>query len=446
MDHTTADPTTTAPINEPTALRRRAGYHLPDINPVQAARISAAYIDGDSMAKIAQREGVSDSRIIGVLQRASVPTRPAGHPRQYTLNEHYFDVIDTEDKAYWLGFILADGCVVNNRLQVTLQYADAGHLDKLRIALGASNTIIRRLSRNAFGTHMMASLYVFGRSLVAGLAQWGITPRKSLTATAPALSEPLQRHFWRGVMDGDGFVSVSGNTVTLGICGSHATCLAFEAWVKRHIDTHATVALNSTSKVNWKFHLGGSTTSGGLAVQLIHLLYMGADTYLDRKMAVIRGHIPGMAAEGLHIPAAPTPLYVTRTPTPVVRPSPERDARMVAAYLGGDTLQAIADRAGWSQGGVILALERCGVARRKGGRAPGFRAWNTKGKQPLNIPAVIAAYAEGHSIPQIAADTRYSTTTIRAVLLKAGVTLRPRADTRDPVTGRLVKAHRPSTT
>ena len=31
--------------------------------------------------------------------------------RRYSLDEHYFDVIDTPEKAYWLGFIGADGCV-----------------------------------------------------------------------------------------------------------------------------------------------------------------------------------------------------------------------------------------------------------------------------------------------------------------------------------------------
>ena len=30
------------------------------------------------------------------------------------LNHSYFDVIDTEYKAYILGFIFADGCIVDN--------------------------------------------------------------------------------------------------------------------------------------------------------------------------------------------------------------------------------------------------------------------------------------------------------------------------------------------
>lgn len=32
-------------------------------------------------------------------------------PRKYTFNEEIFDIIDNEEKAYWLGFLAADGYV-----------------------------------------------------------------------------------------------------------------------------------------------------------------------------------------------------------------------------------------------------------------------------------------------------------------------------------------------
>ena len=62
------------------------------------------------------------------------------------INYNYFDVIDTENKAYWLGFIFADGCIttpyrVNKdgsikngiyRIEVSLKEDDKEHLDKLR--------------------------------------------------------------------------------------------------------------------------------------------------------------------------------------------------------------------------------------------------------------------------------------------------------------------------
>ena len=48
--------------------------------------------------------------------------------RKYTVNEKYFEVIDTPEKAYWLGFIMADGSISKsskdcpyNRLDVLLK-------------------------------------------------------------------------------------------------------------------------------------------------------------------------------------------------------------------------------------------------------------------------------------------------------------------------------------
>lgn len=34
----------------------------------------------------------------------------------YSLNEHYFDNIDCDEKAYWLGFLFADGAISNNTI------------------------------------------------------------------------------------------------------------------------------------------------------------------------------------------------------------------------------------------------------------------------------------------------------------------------------------------
>lgn len=57
--------------------------------------------------------------------------------RKYKVNEDYFKLIDTEEKAYWLGFLYADGCVTqatkySKRLQVNLSIKDINHLEILR--------------------------------------------------------------------------------------------------------------------------------------------------------------------------------------------------------------------------------------------------------------------------------------------------------------------------
>ena len=55
--------------------------------------------------------------------------------KKYYLKEDIFDNIDTEEKAYWLGFLYADGNVANNasRIRLSLAENDLEILEKFSI-------------------------------------------------------------------------------------------------------------------------------------------------------------------------------------------------------------------------------------------------------------------------------------------------------------------------
>ena len=63
------------------------------------------------------------------------PLPPRVYLRKYVIDHHFFDEIDTEEKAYWLGFITADGNVMQTKtgstLRVILAVKDAGHLERM---------------------------------------------------------------------------------------------------------------------------------------------------------------------------------------------------------------------------------------------------------------------------------------------------------------------------
>ena len=44
-------------------------------------------------------------------------------PRKYNFNQDYFENIDTDEKAYWLGFFFADGCITINKKGDNKQYS-----------------------------------------------------------------------------------------------------------------------------------------------------------------------------------------------------------------------------------------------------------------------------------------------------------------------------------
>ncbi len=61
--------------------------------------------------------------------------------RKYSVNDDYFSIIDTEEKAYWLGFIFADGYISNKngkRVGITLKSSDRDHIIKFAKAISAT--------------------------------------------------------------------------------------------------------------------------------------------------------------------------------------------------------------------------------------------------------------------------------------------------------------------
>src|SRR5215213_7989745 len=81
-----------------------------------------------------------------ICHQASALKLRRPHPNTRQVQRDYFNTIDTDEKAYWLGFIAADGTVVSNSRQYSivldLQPRDLHWLERFRdtIAPGAKIT------------------------------------------------------------------------------------------------------------------------------------------------------------------------------------------------------------------------------------------------------------------------------------------------------------------
>lgn len=136
-------------------------------------------------------------------------------------DEFYFDTIDTEEKAYWLGFIYADGNISKPtrkvkekvkpfyRIEVSLKEEDFSHLEKLRNALKMEAPV--RISHTNFTQSSRARLSWNSKHMWEVLNSYGCTPCKSLTLKFPNINiftdKSLIKHFIRGYVDGDGCLS-----------------------------------------------------------------------------------------------------------------------------------------------------------------------------------------------------------------------------------------------
>lgn len=135
---------------------------------------------------------------------------------KYYYNEDYFKKIDTAEKAYWLGFLYADGCITrfyrneklkSMSLELTLQDEDCNHLIKFKNALESNVPIQHKIIGNKYKSDRIV---INCTSMCRDLIKLGCTPVKSLTLEFPnndILPDKYLRDFIRGYFDGDGGVS-----------------------------------------------------------------------------------------------------------------------------------------------------------------------------------------------------------------------------------------------
>jgi heterodisulfide reductase subunit C len=164
-------------------------------------------IEPDLNVKDASLRKVSVERLTSRLGLKKYP---------YTCDYHYFDEVDTEEKAYWLGFLTADGWINkngNNNAGVTgieLQYGDINHLKKFNKSIGGNYKITDRWRSCAISTndkdieHHMCCIRIFSLTMYNSLIDKGFTKDKSFDCNMPSLREDLIKHYIRGYFDGDG--------------------------------------------------------------------------------------------------------------------------------------------------------------------------------------------------------------------------------------------------
>lgn len=143
------------------------------------------------------------------------------YSRKSHVNDRIFDTIDTEEKAYWLGFLYADGNVHRSNqtwhIELTLQEQDVSHLRKYAEFIGHCGDPKYRKTNKAY------RISTGSRRMAEQLIKKGCVPQKSLILTFPTYNivpKELMRHFIRGYFDGDGCITLRHNVQSITQCVS----------------------------------------------------------------------------------------------------------------------------------------------------------------------------------------------------------------------------------
>ena len=178
------------------------------------------YAKGYSQNKIADKFGTSRDVILRWMKEERIPTRK----RLYAIKEDYFNELNSEEQAYWLGFLSADGYIHNERGEITLelQESDKEHLEKFSKALECNKPLLEiRCGENKQFLHYR--FVIKCRKMVEDLKNYNIKQRKSLTFEPPILPDNLIPYWIIGYMDGDGSIINAKGHVKICFIGTIAS-------------------------------------------------------------------------------------------------------------------------------------------------------------------------------------------------------------------------------
>ena len=208
-------------------------------------RIIELYKSGLSMKKVSKEVGVSASTVSNVIKRYGETPREQhqkGHSkgttknRKYYFNQSIFETIDTEEKAYWLGFLYADGYVgYRGLVSLGLKESDLKHIELFRTFLGAEKINIKYYSKTKSYRINICSV-----KLASDLCLLGCEQKKSKTLTFPTseiVPDNLIHHFMRGYFDGDGSIMINKkNKLVFHLCGTNDFLNGFEENMLKNIN------------------------------------------------------------------------------------------------------------------------------------------------------------------------------------------------------------------
>lgn len=259
---------------------------------IECIEIANLYNSGLSIEKISKILNISDWRTRTSLLKWGVKIRP--FHKEVTLNHDFFETIDTEAKAYWLGFLTADGCVYKDkrsnsyRISITLQSTDDTHLKKWLDAIGSNLTPNYSQLNTGMCNHTCytCNVSVSSVKMANDLANKGVIPRKTGKCYPYDISPNLERHYWRGLIDGDGHLSFnlhekpskSRNVPIVGLSGDLKMCEGFKLFCAKYTNTNIKICKAYNSNLCHHYVINCAN-----AAIIAHVLYCNSTISLDRK-------------------------------------------------------------------------------------------------------------------------------------------------------------------
>jgi intein-encoded DNA endonuclease-like protein len=256
--------------------------------------IKEMYNQGMSLQNIANTVGYKSAHSIrSKLLSVGVTMRTKAGNRNMGINDRYFSVLDTEKKAYFAGFLLADGSVnirekSKPQIRIEILTTDSYILNEMRTDIKIENTV-KVTSKGC------SALRWHSQTMFDDLAKYSVVPNKTNNKrlTMNTIPEDMIKHFIRGFFDGNGYASRKGNRRIVGFCDGYDFLVELKTYLAEKLSISNNNVYTSTSSGSRFIEYGNQED----VQKLISYMYDDATIYLTRKYDKLYANIEVGAKE-----------------------------------------------------------------------------------------------------------------------------------------------------
>lgn len=234
--------------------------------------------DNMTRQEIADLFGMNVRSIARILSELNLTTH--GHLYGVTkIDETVFDIIDSEEKAYWLGMLYSDGCVGDKgSVKLKLAAKDYDHVVKFKNFLKDIRTdeesVRPEIEKKDGKEHLQYYYLIYSKYLANSLSKLGCVPRKTHILKFPDenifSNKNLIYDFIRGYVDGDGCIYNRNGRLSIDMAGTYEFLLG----VKKYLPFPGIYSQGDTYRIRCCYNKGD---------QIAYKLYEHATIFLDRK-------------------------------------------------------------------------------------------------------------------------------------------------------------------
>lgn len=239
------------------------------------------YEQGESLTSICEKLKFERHMLSKLFKEDNIEIKQ----NKYIYNENAFKTIETEEDAYWLGFMYADGNINELRMVCDLSMAekDVEHLEKFKNFISPNNILIKRKSylSSTNKEYYSYRFYITNKQITENLINNGCLWSKTYDIKFPThISKEMMPHFIRGFFDGDGNITSSLRQNNLNFtCANYDFLVNLQNYLNLICEMKKNKIVNDNrseaKRIQWSAKKD--------LISFYNYIYKDATIYLDRK-------------------------------------------------------------------------------------------------------------------------------------------------------------------